>query len=55
MSRFLAALPPRFKWTIHNLIAHPVSEILYQMGFEGLGNAVHDMTIPPHDAGTGRG
>lgn len=45
----------RWSWFIHNVVAHPMSEILYQMGLEGLGNQVHDMTIPTHEAGTGRG
>lgn len=45
----------RFQWTLHNLIAHPLSEILFQLGFENAGNKVHDMTVPPHADGTGRG
>lgn len=50
-----ASLPPRFQWTVHNLVAHPLSEILYQVGLEDLSNDVHDFTIPPHEKGTGRG
>lgn len=42
-------------WTVHNIIAHPLSEILHLLGFEHLGNRVHDATIPPHMPGTGRG
>lgn len=48
-------LPERFKWTIHNIFAHPFSEILYQFGFEDLGNWLHDATIPKHIKGSGRG
>ena len=48
-------LPNRFKWTIHNLIAHPLSELLYQIGAEDLGNKVHDATLPTNFEGDGRG
>jgi ethanolamine utilization microcompartment shell protein EutS len=51
----LAALPRRFRWTLHNIVAHPLSEVLFQLGFEDAGNAIHDATIPPHVAGEGRG
>ena len=54
MSRFLARLPERFRWTLHNLVAHPLSEVLFQLGFEDLGNQLHDATIPEHEPGTGR-
>jgi hypothetical protein len=53
--RFINALPAHFQWTIHNLISHPLSEILHLVGFTDLGNAVHDATIPTHEPGTGRG
>ena len=36
----------RFKYTIHNLVAHPMMEILYLLGFEELGNKIHDYTLP---------
>lgn len=55
MSRLLSILPDRFRWTLHNLIAHPLSEILFQVGAERAGNYVHDITIPEHESGTGRG
>ena len=35
-----------FKYTLHNLIAHPVMEILHLLGFTELGNKIHDMTLP---------
>lgn len=44
-------LPARFQWTAHNLVAHPLSEVLYQIGFERLGNVVHDATVPFHEPG----
>ena len=50
-----ARLPERFHWTFHNLIAHPLSEVLFQLGFEALGNDLHDWSIPLHDTGNGRG
>lgn len=55
LPKALARLPERFRWTLHNLVAHPVSELLYQAGFEDLGNQLHDITVPEHESGTGRG
>lgn len=45
----------RFKWTLHNLVAHPLSEVLFQVGLVELGNRIHDATVPVHEPGTGRG
>jgi len=45
-------------WTVHNLIAHPLMEILHIISFgklEAFGNMVHDATIPEHEHGEGRG
>lgn len=36
-------------WAIHNIVAHPVSQILFMLGFKGLSKQVHDMTVPPAD------
>jgi hypothetical protein len=51
-----------FWWAVHNLIAHPVSQILWWLSGCGtirtindFGNWVHDVTIPNHKPGTGRG
>lgn len=55
MSALLSKLPPRFRWTLHNMVAHPVSEVLFQLGFERAGNALHDTTVPIHERGAGRG
>lgn len=52
---FVTRLPARFQWTIHNVVAHPLSELLYQVGFEDWGNRIHDETVPYHESGTGRG
>lgn len=45
---------PKFKWvrrswTIHNLLGHPVMEVLSRLGFPHLGLRVHDRTIPRSD------
>lgn len=45
----------RFRWTLHNVVAHPLSEVLYLLGFERASNWVHDVTVPAHRAGQGRG
>lgn len=49
-------------WMVHNLIAHPVSEIVHLFGLitpgnylERLSNWIHDVTVPEHEEGTGRG
>jgi len=52
---FFSRLPERFQWTAHNLIAHPLSEILFQIGLGDWGDRLHDWTIPEHESGTGRG
>ena len=42
--------PRRFRWTLHNVLAHPISEVLFQIGAHGLSEWVHDVTVPK-DAG----
>jgi hypothetical protein len=54
MNRGLARLG-RFSWTLHNVVAHPLSELLYLLGYERLSNRLHDMTVPQHKEGEGRG
>lgn len=51
----LGMLPERFQWTLHNLVAHPLGEVLYQIGLSGVANTIHDATMPHHEPGTGRG
>ena len=47
----LGRLPIRFQWTVHNVLAHPFAELLWQMGFPNACDSVHDMTVPTdHDA-----
>jgi hypothetical protein len=45
----------RFWWFVHNVIAHPASEVLYWLWLEPWGNAIHDWTIPEHEHEHGRG
>lgn len=54
MSKHLAKLG-RFKWTLHNVVAHPLSEILHQIGMQRASNWIHDITIPEHNPEEGRG
>ena len=42
----LNLLPKRFQWTVHNVIAHPLSEVLFQVGLRRWSEAVHDGTVP---------
>jgi hypothetical protein len=46
-------------WPVHNIISHPLSEVLYWLTFWFAGDKisgwVHDVTIPAHEAGLGRG
>ena len=43
-------------WTVHNLISHPLSEVVYLLTRrEDWAGWVHDITVPDHNKGTGRG
>ena len=46
MSKLLGRLPKRFRWTLHNCVGHPASEILFQVGLGRLSGWAHDTTIP---------
>ena len=35
-----------FAWTFHNIVAHPVSEVLHLVGCKRLSQWVHDVTVP---------
>ena len=54
VSKFLSKLGP-FKWSLHNVIAHPLSELIYLIGFERASNWIHDITVPEHESNMGRG
>ena len=45
MQSYLSKLG-HFKYTLHNLVAHPLMEILHLCGWTELGNKIHDMTLP---------
>jgi len=51
ISRLIARLPKRFRWTVHNLIAHPLSEVAWQCGLVSLSDWLHDVTVPVHEEG----
>lgn len=36
----------RFRWTLHNLIGHPLMEILWLLGAHGMSTWIHDVTLP---------
>jgi len=47
-------------WTVHNIVGHPLSEIAYLILLrsrtgERVCNWIHDITLPHHRGGTGRG
>ncbi len=44
--KIINKLPKRFQWTIHNMIAHPIMEILYQLGLDEMSTKIHDCTVP---------
>jgi hypothetical protein len=51
-----------FWWAVHNLIAHPVSQLFWWMSLCGLirplaraGDWLHDWTVPAHRPSEGRG
>jgi hypothetical protein len=46
MQRLLARLPARFRWTLHNMLAHPLSEVAYQLGLHAASRSIHDLTAP---------
>ena len=55
LNKVIMAFPERYRWSLHNLIAHPLSEIVHLCGYTDLGNKIHDYTIPDHEEGQGRG
>lgn len=55
-------IPTDIMWSVHNLFAHPISEIFHLLSyicfkqyFRTLSNYIHDITIPDHNPGEGRG
>lgn len=50
-----AATRAHFRWSIHNLVAHPLSEVAYLLGLRKLSDWLHDASVPKHKSGEGRG
>lgn len=48
----LGRLPARYRWTLHNLVGHPVSEVLHLVGCAQLSAWVHDTTVPLRGSAT---
>jgi hypothetical protein len=38
-----------FKWSFHNLIAHPLSEVAWLVGFKELSDRIHNNSVPKDD------
>ena len=34
-------------WPFHNIVGHPIMQVLMWVGLEKAANAVHDGTLPP--------
>lgn len=49
VQKLINKLPERFQWAPHNLIAHPMMELLFQLGFHDLSAKIHDITLPKKD------
>lgn len=37
---------PRHAWAFHNLVAHPLMQLLVWLGFRRVGLWLHDVTVP---------
>jgi len=46
MKAFIDKLPRRFQFTIHNVLAHPLFELFYQLGFHSIATFIHESTCP---------
>lgn len=44
-------LPEKYRWTAHNLVGHPLSEVLHLMGSRRWSKWAHDVTLPFHFPG----
>ena len=36
----------RFRYTIHNIVGHPLMEVLYLIGLKRASMWIHDITLP---------
>lgn len=39
----------RFRFTIHNMIGHPLMEVLHLIGLDAASQWIHDVTLPKDD------
>lgn len=39
----------RIEWAVHNIIGHPIMEILFLLGLEKAGLWFHEQTLPEED------
>lgn len=46
MKQLITKLPHKYRMTIHNVVGHPLMEILHLVGLETIANIVHDSTLP---------
>ena len=46
LPKLLGQLPDRFRWSLHNLVAHPVCELLHQAGLARAEEWLHSVTTP---------
>ncbi len=53
MKYIINKLPKRFQWSIHNLVAHPLMEITFQLGLHELSEKIHDSTAPTSEESQG--
>jgi len=36
----------KFRYTIHNIVGHPIMEIFYLLGMRKIAMWIHDVTLP---------
>ena len=48
MQKILGKLPKRFQYTLHNVVGHPLSELVFQFtaNEDGLSGWIHEVTLP---------
>jgi hypothetical protein len=46
LNRLLSRIPDPFKWSAHNFVGHPLSEILHLVGLSRASTWMHDATSP---------
>ena len=46
MNNYINKFKKHFKWTFHNIVAHPLCEIVHLLGASQLSEKIHDSTIP---------